>query len=170
MVTGLAGIVLVAVWWPGGYPDESALVKVSGDIATVVVKDDVSGTSAGAMMAPLTSVYFTLEGVEGEFRYPSSHPKYPIVRDYTAVAVDVWVDGAEIGTGRPMTIWQIQEHNPYNLLLEETFIGYAEVIERLAGVDRSMVEAGYWLLAVSAAFALTGAGVQRWNRGRPPGS
>jgi hypothetical protein len=33
-----------------------------------------------------------------------------------------------------------------------------------------MVDAGYWLLAVSAAFALTGAGVQRWNRGRPPDS
>ncbi len=168
--SGLVAVALIAVSWPGGYPDESELVKLSGEIATVIVKDDISGTSAGAMMAPLTSVYFTLEGVEGEFRYPSSHPKYPIVRDYTAVAIDVWVDGAEIGRGRPMTIWQIQEHNPYNLLLEETFIGYDEVIERLTKVDRSMAEAGYWLLAVFGALALSAVGVRRWNRDRqPPG-
>ena len=167
-VAGVAAIVLIAVWWPWGYPDERELVKVSGKIDTVVIRDDISNSSAGSIMPATTSVYFTLEGVEGEFRYRSSHPKYPLVRDYTAGAIDVWIDGAEIGTGQPMTIWQIQEHNPYNLTAEETSISYTEVIERVTKVDRSMVETGYWLLAVSGMLALIGVGVQRWNRQRQP--
>lgn len=167
-MAGIAAIALIAIWWPSGYPDESELVKVSGEIDTIVVRDDVSGTSAGAMMPTMTSVYFTLKGVDGEFRYPSAHPKYGIVRDYTAVAIDVWVDGSEIGAGQPMIIWQIQEHNPYNLVVAETFVSFAEVIETLTRTGRSMVEIGYWLLALSAAFALIGVGVGRWNRKRRP--
>lgn len=168
LLGALAGVVLVAVWWPRGYPAESTLVKVSGEIATVIVRDDVSKTRAGAMMPGLTSVYFTLEGVEGEFRYPSTHPQYPIVRDYTAGSIDVWVDGAEIGGGRAATIWRIQEHSNLNFLVPETSISYAEVIDRVRGIDRSMVDFGSWLLAISAALALAGAAVGRWNRGRPP--
>ena len=167
-VAGLAAVGFVAVWWPQGYPDDSELVKVSGEVATVIVRDDISKTSAGAMLPAMTSIYFTLKGVEGEFRYPSSHPNYLIVRDRTAIAIDIWVDGAEIGTGRPMTIWQIQEHNPFKLTVEQTFVSHAEVIERLTKTDRSMVETGYWLLGVAGAFALIGVGVRRWNRGRPP--
>lgn len=168
IVTGLAAVAFITVWWPSGYPDESDLVKVSGEIDSVIIRDDLSGTSAGSLLPAMTSVYFTLKGVEGEFRYPSAHPKYPLVRDYTAVAIDVWVDGAEIGADEPMTIWQIHERNPYNLVAEKTSISYADVIERLTKADRSMVETGYWLLAVSGVFTLIGVGVQRWNRGRQP--
>ncbi len=63
---------------------------VSGEIASVVVRDDIFNTWAGAMMpGGLTSTYFTLKGVDGEFRYPSTHPKYLLVRNHTAVAIDV---------------------------------------------------------------------------------
>ncbi len=41
------------------------------------------------MPGGLASAYFTLEGVDGEFRYPSTHPKYLLVRNHTAVAIDV---------------------------------------------------------------------------------
>lgn len=165
---GLAGLAFVVLWWPADYPHESDLVKVSGDIATVVVRDDISDTSAGAAMAVLTSVYFTLKGVEGEFRYPSSHPDYVVVRDYTGYAIDVWVERDEIGSGRPMIIWAIQEHSPYNNMVPETSIGYDAIASRLTAIDRSMVEAGFWLLFVSIVFGLTGVTVQRRNRGRPP--
>ena len=158
----------VVFWWPSDYPAESDLVKVSGEIASVVVRDDIFNTRAGAMMPGLASTYFTLKGMDGEFRYPSTHPKYFLVRDRTAVAIDVWVDGAEMGSGRPMVIWQIREHNPYNYPIEETSVSHAEVIEWRIRIDRSMVEGGYWLLGISVALALVGVGVRRWNRGRPP--
>jgi hypothetical protein len=67
-----------------------------------------------------------------------------------------------------MTIWQIHERNPYNFMAEKTSVSYADVIERLTKTDRSMIETGYWLLAVSGVFTLIGVGVQRWNRGRQP--
>ncbi len=164
---GLAGGASIYAWWPTGYPGEDELVKVSGDIATARIRDDISDSSAGAFMPALTAVYFTMKGIEGEFRYPSSHPKYVMVRDYTAVALDVWVEAAEIGTGRPMTIWAIEERNPYNLVMSATSIGYGDIVGELAETDRSMVEAGLWLLAIAAALTAAGLLVQRRNRGLP---
>jgi hypothetical protein len=166
-LAAVLGAVFLAVWWPWGYPDESELVKISGDIDRVAIRDDISKSGAGAMLPALTSVYFTLEGRDEEFRYPSTHPKYPLVRDYTAVAIDVWVVEAELGRGAPMTIWQIQERNPHDEASELTQVGYAETIERLTATDRSMVEVGYGALAAAAGFLLLGLLVRRWNRGRP---
>lgn len=167
IVIGLAGGVIVHTWWPVGYPGEDDLVKVSGEIATVVVRDDISDSSAGAFMPALTAVYFTMKGIEGEFRYPSSHPQYVKVRDYTAVAMDVWVEAAEIGSGRPMTIWAIEERSPYNMVMSATLIGYGDIVGELTETDRSMVEAGGWLLAIAAALAAAGLLMQRRNRGLP---
>jgi hypothetical protein len=166
VLAGVLGLVLVIAWWPEDYPEEDELVKVSGRIASVRVRDDLSNSGAGAMMPAMTSTYFTLEGVAGEFRYPSSQPGYPIVRDRTAYAIDVWVERDRLGDGEPLRIWQIRENNPHNLLGEETFIGRDEIVERLSAVDRSMVKAGSWLLAIAAGLALLGAGAGRWNRRR----
>jgi len=163
----LIGTLFVYNWWPTDYPREDELVMISGDIATVVIRDDISDTSAGAIMPALTAVYFTLKGVEGEFRYPSSHPEYVKVRDFTAVAMDVWVEKAEIGSGRPMTIWAIEERNPYNLVMEATSIGYDDIAGELIETDRSMVEAGAWLSGLAAALAAVGLLVQWRNRGLP---
>lgn len=165
-VAGIIGTVFLAVWWPGGYPDERELVKVSGDIETAKVRDDLSNTSAGAILPAMTSIYFRLKEVDDEFRYPSTHPSYPQVRDYTAVAIDVWVVEAELGTGAPVTIWQIQERNPHDSASDLTDVGYDEIIERLLTVDRSMIEVGYWLFAACVGFTLIGICVKRWNRGR----
>ena len=166
-VAAILAAVFLAVWWPSEYPGESELVKVSGDIDTVVIRDDISKTSAGAILPAMTSVYFRLKGVDDEFRYPSSHPKYPLVRDYTAVAIDIRVVKSETGTRAPVTIWKIQERNPRDAASELTRVSYAEIIERLSAADRSMTEVGYWLLAACGGFVLLGIGVRRWNRGRP---
>lgn len=50
--------------------------------------------------------------------------------------------------------------------LDETFVIYQEIIERLTVIDRSMVEAGIWLPALSFGIVLLGAGVRRWNLNR----
>jgi hypothetical protein len=164
---GLAvGAVFLLVWWPAPYPDEAGLRKVSGEISTVVVRGDIPGLP-GYAGTGIESVYFTLEGLPGEFRYPSVFPRYFEVRDRTSVAVDVWIDPAEEGQGRPFTVWQIVEHNPYNLIGVETSVTHAEIVEAVTRVDRSMVRAGWWLLGVGAVFAVLAELVRRYNRGQP---
>ena len=170
---GLVAVVLggtfVVGWWPSHYPAESELVKLAGEVDQIVVRDDISGTTAGAILPGWTSTYFTLSGVEGEFRYPRTHPKSLRVRDQTSGTLEVWVERTAIGSEEPMIIWQIQEHNPYkkdlqDTLGEETFVSRAEIVERLKRVDRSMVGTGVWLLGLGIASILFGIGAKRWNQ------
>ncbi len=169
LVAAVLGSVFIVGWWPERYPDEDGLVKFSGRVATIAVRDDIFDTKAGALLQGWTSTYFTLEGIDGEFRYPPSHPKNIIVRDRTSATLDVWVERAAIGGGEPMIIWQIREHNPYKkkhqkILGAETSVSHAEIVDRLTQVDRSMIETGVGLLAIAFAFALLGVGAKRWNR------
>ena len=164
--SGVAAIAFIAMGWPGAYPAKSELVKVSGIVATTRIKDEISKTGAGAILPGFSSVYFTLEGVQGEFRYPSSHPQFPIVRDWTSGTLDLWVDGSEIGVNPTMKIWQLQEHSNYNFLVPETSVTYEEVIAMVKKADRSKFELGQWFAVASAILALVGTGARRWNRGR----
>jgi hypothetical protein len=166
VVSVLIGLVMIVVWWPESFPDKDELVMVKGDIATVRIKDDISGTSAGAFMPAVTSVYFTFKKQDGEYFYPSTQPDYRIVRDFTAVNIEVWVVKEELGGGLPIRIWQIVEDNPYNLVLEATNVTYEAVIERLVIIDRSMVVAGYYVLVLAFGFVLFGVGLQHVNRRR----
>ncbi len=169
IVAAVLGGVFVVVWWPQRYPDEGALVKLSGRVDTVALRDDILGTTAGAMLQGWTSTYFTLEGIDGEFRYPRTHPKNIIVRDQTGATLDVWVQRTALGGAEPMVIWQIREHNPYKkeltaILGAETFVSHAEIVQRLTQIDRSMIEAGVGLLALALALFVLGVGAKRWNR------
>lgn len=164
ILTGAFGLVFAVLWWPQTYPDQTDLTKISGEIDRVVIRDDISKTSAGAVLPAVTSVYFTLKGVPGEFRYPSSHPKYPMVRDRTAVAVDIWVRKQETGGQGTRLIWQLQERNPRDKEEELTMVSYGEVTERLTASDRSVANLGLWLLGASLLFLVLGFAVRRWNR------
>jgi hypothetical protein len=162
------GTTFVAVWWPEAPPPEASLEKISGTIATVTARGDVPGMPGFTGAAGLESAYFTLEEVPGEFRYPSAFPRFFEVRDRVSVAVDIWIDPAERALERPLTVWQIEEHNPYNLIGVETKVGYAEIVETLTRVDHSMVRAGWWLLGGSLPFLAAGFLARRWNRDKPP--
>ncbi|MGH6718543.1 MAG: hypothetical protein ACREER_04440 [Alphaproteobacteria bacterium] len=166
VVALMAGGTFVTAWWPDAPPAKESLSKITGKIKAVVVKDDLTG-SAVAAAAGMQSAYFTLEGHDVEFRYPSLFPRYFEVRDRVAVEVDVWIDPAEVGTGRPLLVWQIQEHNPYNIIGPETFVPYEDIVERVTRVDRSMVRAGTWILAIAPPFLVLGLFARRWNRGKP---
>jgi hypothetical protein len=169
LVAAVLGGVFVAIWWPERYPDESDLVEFSGQVATISLRDDILGTTAGGILQGWTSTYFTLEGIDGEFRYPRTHPKNIIVRDRTGAALDIWVERTAIGGAEPMVIWQIREHNPYKkdlikILGAETFVSHAEIVKRLTQINRSMIEAGVGLLVIAAALFLLGVGAKRWNQ------
>ena len=160
------GLILVVFWWPTDYVEKPDLVKIGGEIEKVSIRDDISDSSAGAIMPAMTSIYFTLKDTPGEFRYSHTRPQYLKVRDYTAVAIDVWVDPAEMASGQTMTIWQIREHNPHDKPGEETFISYEDIVERLSGTARSMVRVGTWLLAGAAVLLMVGFLLTWLNRRR----
>ena len=168
IVALVVATVFIVGWWPKGFPDADELTMVSGKIRTVVIRDDISKTMAGAAMPSLTSVYFTLEGVDDTFRYPSTHPRYYDVAYRTAGTIDVWVEAAARGTGEPVKIWQIQEHSDFNLTAPATFVAYDEVFAALTTAARSTVRWGFWLLSIAAALLVIGVVVQRINRTRPP--
>ncbi len=168
IVALVVATVFIVGWWPKGFPDADELTMVSGKIRTVVIRDDISKTMAGAAMPSLTSVYFTLEGVDDTFRYPSTHPRYYDVAYRTAGTIDVWVGAAARGTGEPVNIWQIQEHSDFNLTAPATFVAYDEVFAALTKAARSTVRWGFWLLSIAAALLVIGVVVQRINRTRPP--
>lgn len=165
-LSGLAALVFVLMAWPAAYPAKSELVKVSGKIATISVKDDISKTGAGAILPAFTSVYFTIEGVQGEFKFPFNHPKYPLVRDHTAGSLDIWIDGSEVEGNQPMKIWQLQEHSNLNYTNPETSVTYEEIIARHASVDHSIIKLCLWLVLFCVIFDLVGIGIRRWNQGR----
>ncbi len=154
---------MIWIWSPEDFPAKADLVKLNGDIATVRVRDDISGTGAGAMLTAFTSVYFTFTDRDGEYFYPSNQPDYLLVRDYTAVNIDVWVEAAAIGGAAPLRIWQIKENNPNNQLERATHVPYEAIIARLTTIGRSMVITGRWLLVLGLGLILMGRGVQAGN-------
>ena len=168
IVALVTATVFIVGWWPKGFPDADELTMISGKIRTVVIRDDISETTAGAAMPSLTSVYFTVEGVDDTFRYPSNHPQFYNVAYRTAGTIDVWVETAARGAGQPVTIWQIQEHSEVNLTAPATFVAYDEVFAALTKIERSMVRTGFWLLPLAVVFLVLGLVVQRINRARPP--
>ncbi len=164
----IAASVLLVVWRPGEYPAKTDLVKFSGNIASIVIKDDISGTGVGALLPGLSAVYFTLEGVQGEFQYPYTHPRYLLVRSDTSDFVEIWVDKAELAENLTVTIWQIREHTTYTYRNPPTFVTYEEVVERQIERHRSFFNLGLGSLAVAVVLALVGIGLRRWNRQHPP--
>ncbi|MCP5073772.1 MAG: hypothetical protein GY947_10825 [Rhodobacteraceae bacterium] len=151
---------------PPWHPEEENLLRLEGAVETVEIRDDISNTTAGAMWPMLTSVYFTLEGHRGEFRYPYSHPDYFLVRDNTSGALEVWVNESEIGTGVPMTIWQIQEHSSYNYLYPETSIKFETIFALRDKVGTSWRRLAIWLLLAGGGLTATGYLMRRWNQHR----
>lgn len=166
VVTAVAGLGMIWMWAPEDFPAKADLEMVNGDIASVRIRDDFSGTSAGAMLTGFTTVYFTFKDGDDEYFYSSNQPDYLLVRDYTAVNIDIWVETAKIGGADPLRIWQIVEHNPNNMLERATDITYEAIFARLTTIDRSMVINGRWFLVFSYGLMLLGRGVQTRNRRR----
>ncbi len=170
----IAGALLaILTIWPWDYPPESALVKIGGDIETIHIYDDISGTGAGWMLPVLTSVYFHFEGIDGEFRYPWTHAKYYYVHDHTGVNADIWVERealerAAAGDDEPVLIWALEEHNSYKTEDKQTVITYDDMVGHMKLMTASLVEMVQWLTALAFGAALVGVLVRRWNKRNYP--
>lgn len=154
---------------PWALPPEERLVRTGGNIATVTIRDHISDTSAGAQLPLLTSVYFTFEGLEGEFRYPWTHPMYHQVRNRLAVNADIWVDGDELGGDEPVMIWQVEEHNDFRDPDEQITISYAEIASAMNDQSQTLATIARWFGGAAVLFAAAGFAMRWWNRRRYPG-
>ena len=170
LIVGAAGAFLMATSKPAEhYPTFEDLTVISGKIDTVQIRDAISDTMGGANLAAATSVFFRLEGFTAEVFYPSVQPNYFLVRDRTSVAIEVWVETAAIGGGEPLRIWQIREHNPYNMIGKETFIPLDQIVARLKEVEQASITWGRWLFIPAAALLAIALFIKlRVNRGRAP--
>lgn len=166
VVAAVAGLAMVWIWSPDDVPAKADLVMISGDIKSVRIRDDFSGTSAGAMLTGFTSVYFTFDNYSGDYFYPSTQPEFRLVRDFTAVNIDVWIERTKIGGTEPLRIWQIKENNPNNMIEIATFVPYEAIIARLNTIGSSMVITGRWLLALAGGLFLAGRALQLRNKRR----
>ena len=166
VVSAVAGLAMVWIWSPEYVPAKADLVEISGDIASVRIKDDFSGTSAGALLTGFTSVYFTFDNHDGQYFYPSTQPDFRLVRDYTAVNIDVLIERSKIGGTEPFRIWQIKENNPNNMLEIATYVPYEAIITRLSTIGSSMVNTGRWLLVLAGGLILFGRAMQIRNKRR----
>ena len=163
LLTGAIGAVFLYYNLGSKVPVEESLQKVSGTVAKVFLIDDLSGDPT-SIMKPLNSVHFTLDEVEGEFRYPSGWPGYNTIWRQLSFHVDVWVRRSDIGSGEPMVVFRLEQQVPENWIVEPFSVSYKQIADSQNRSGQSYIETGAMLLASSAGFVLIAALVRIWNR------
>lgn len=156
------------VYWPKDIPEFGELTKTGGKMRTLVIRDDLSNSTAGSMLPIFTSVYMRFKDIDGEFRYPWTFPKYAKVRNDTAVNVEIWVEQTALGRDDAPLIWGLVESNPYKKENEQTVILYDELIEGQKQNGLILIKVTLSLVVAAIAFWLLGFGIGRWNRKKFP--
>lgn len=156
--------------WPGDIPAESELVSVGGPLKTSRVRDDLSDSYGGAVLPVFTSVYMRFEGDEHEYRYPWHHAQYFYVREYTFVNVEIWVREEDLNKndGKPVMIWALEEHNPFEPAEDQTIVTYQEGTAQLNKNIDSLMNLSKWLGSGSVIFLVIGFWTMHWNRRNYP--
>lgn len=165
----IVALIGCAVYWPRSVPAKEDLVMTGGEMRTFMIRDDISNTGAGAMLPILNSAYIRFKGIEGEFRYPWTFPKYFLVKDYTAVYVDIWVEKEALGRDEAPIIWALEEKNHFKEAERQTIVLYEEVLENQKENGIALIKFSLFMALCSLVFAFIGIGVGRWNRKKYPG-
>ncbi len=147
-------------------PSRDALQKISGSVDKLFLMDDLSGKQTG-LLKPMNSIHFTLEDVEGEFRYPSSWPGYSTIWRQLSFHVDVWVRKSDIGSDMPMIVYRFEQQVPEDWVVEPFSMSYERITETQDASRRSYVRAGTILLAAAAGLVLIAMLVHIRNRWKP---
>jgi hypothetical protein len=160
---GVLGAVLLFNNLGPEFPPEKSLQKVSGNIHKLFLIDDLSGERT-SIMKPMNSIHFTLEEVEGEFRYPSSWPGYNMIWRQLSFHVDVWVEKSAMGKAEPLVVYKLEQTVPENWVVEPFNVSYSEIADSQGHSERSYLYTGAGLLAASGGFVLVAILVRIWNR------
>jgi len=146
-------------------PPEQDLERLSGTIDKVLLVDDLSGKPI-ALKSPVSSLQFTLEGVDGVFRYPNSWPGYSDAYQRLAFDVDVWVSRDAIGKPEPMVVYRLVQRTPKDWFAEPIALDYEAVVEARRRSTGSYLRLGEALLGATALFAAVALVLRKLNRGR----
>ena len=144
-------------------PDETDLVRVTGDIHTIIIADDIADPeNRFDTPLPWDSIYIKLEGSPQEYRYRGGWPNYDDVYNVSmASSVDIWIDSRQLGAGDPLYIYQLVERNPFHESIEESHVRYQELVTKQQAIVHSHRKVAGWLLAAGVLFAVLGLLVRR---------
>lgn len=163
-LAALAALLAWAVIWPEDVPARNDLVMTGGEIKTIRIHDNISDTGAGAMFPVLSTVYFRLKGIEGEFRYPWTFPYYSKVKDQTGGYVDIWVEESALGRDEVPLIWALQEINSYKDDDRQISVRFEDVAASQEGLYQKLIKFCLYMAGASVVFGFLGYRVGRWNR------
>ncbi len=147
-------------------PDESSLVAVEGEIATISIIDDLSGEPTG-LMTPLNSIHFTLRDNIAVFRYPSRWPGYSDLYERLSFKVRVLVIPAELQQHGPVTVYALEQTVPGNWPYPAVSITYVDIDHALNADKRTYRGPGIVLLMLAPLLIVVGWGVVQINRRSP---
>ena len=163
LLFGALGAVFLYYNLDPGFPAQKSLQKVGGTIDKLFLIDDLSGERT-SIMKPMNSIHFTLEEVDGEFRYPSSWPGYNMIWRQLSFHVDVWVEKSALGKAEPMVVYELEQTVPENWVVEPFSVSYSQIAETQDHSGRTYVYTGAGFLATSAVLVLVAILVRIWNR------
>lgn len=164
----IVAILACIIYWPMSIPERDELTLSGGKMTRLIIRDNFSGTGAGAMLPIFTTVYMKFDGFDHEFQYPWTFPKFHLVRDRTAVYVDIWVEKAALKSGETPLIWGLEEKNHYKTAEEQTIITLEEVIAGQQENGIMLIKVCLAMAALSVLFAFVAIAIGRRNRRKYP--
>ena len=159
----VVGLLVLTVGARSSIPKQAALKKISGEIKSVRVIDDLSGKST-VMMTSMNAIHFILDNDATVFRFPSRWPGYSDLYNRLAFEVDVWVDPTALTSGDPVTIYRLEQRTPEGWLSPPIKVSYESIFDAKDASQESYSNLGYGLLTVAPFVFLMGVWVVRNNR------
>lgn len=147
-------------------PGETDLVRVSGDVDTIVIADDIADPeNKFNTPLPIDSIYIQLKGSTQEYRYRGGWPNFGNVYKISMASnIDIWIDARQTGKGGPLYIYALVERNPLREVGTRLLVNYRDLIATQEAIVRSHRNVGAWLLGVGVLFAVLGFLARRWRR------
>ena len=169
VILGGIGASILVIHFDFDPPAENDLVRVTGDVDTIVIADDIADPENKFNTAlPLDSIYIKLKGAPQEYRYRGSWPNFGHVYKVSLASnVDIWIDARQLGTGDPLYIYQIVERNPFRDVDEVQHVRYQDLVTQQEAVVRSHRKVAGWLLGTGVLFAVLGLLARRWHQCLP---
>ena len=161
----VVGTVLIVLGLSAKPPPKESLKNASGDVATVVVVD-VLTNEPSALAAPINAIDFTLSGESTVYRYPAEWPGYGGLYDRLAFEVRVLFDPRDLGSGKPLPVYGLQQTLPPGWESEPLSVSYESIVERQHKNATSYLEGGYILLGLTLLLSSIGVILIRANHRR----
>jgi len=158
VILGGIGAGMLVIHFDFDPPAETDLVRVTGDIDTIVIAD-VLADPENKFDTPLpwNSIFIKLKGAPQEYRYKGGWPNFDdVYKVGMSSSVDIWIDARQLGTGDPLYIYQIVERNPFREVVEVLHVKYQDLVTTQEAIVLTYRKVGGWLLGIGVLLAVLG--------------